>query len=123
MHLSNFCANLKGSWLHKISFCIVTNTKMNYQLLYLLWVLGYIHGFSRFGLYKLQVRLKIKVNFIKSILQISKPGRRIFCKFLMLCRLIKYNKGIYILSTTKGLLTHKSCLFWHIGGELVCIIY
>ncbi len=122
-HLSNLCANLKGSWLHKRLLCKVQYTNLNIKILQTLWILGYIQGFSFFSNYKLQIRLKIANNFIKSILLISKPGRRIFCKLFMLNILLKLNKGIYLVSTNKGILTQQGCKFWNVGGELLCIIY
>lgn len=123
MHLSNLFANLRGSWLHKRLLCKVKFTKFNKNIIKLLWVLGYIQGFYFLSLYKLQIRLKINEIFIKNILMISKSGRRIYCNLFFLNNLIKLNKGIYLLSTNKGLLTHQGCKFWHVGGELIRIIY
>ena len=123
MNLSNFCANLKMGWLYKKSLITISHTNLNKKALQLLWILGYIQGFYIYKKYKISVVLKWRTNFLKSILIISKPGRRVFCNVNNLNKLIKLNKGIYFLSTNKGLLTHKGCLFWRVGGELLCIIY
>jgi len=109
-HLANLIANLNGAFLHKNLNCHASNTKLNKKVLFLLWVLGYIDGF-----YVLKNSFKLKINMrphLKAnIILISKPGSRCYCTLKDLKKLIKYKKATYILNTSRGLLTHKTCIY------------
>ncbi|TFH43314.1 MAG: 30S ribosomal protein S8 [Chrysiogenales bacterium] len=58
---------------------------------------------------------------IMSLTRISKPGRRVYIKAEDL-RPVYNNIGIWILSTSKGILTNKTAKKMNIGGEVLCEI-
>lgn len=57
---------------------------------------------------------------------ISKPHRQIYLTYSQLNKLILFKSGttinIYLLNTTKGLLTHTTALKYKIGGNLLCFV-
>jgi small subunit ribosomal protein S8 len=53
--------------------------------------------------------------------RISKPGRRVYAKAEELAPVFN-NIGIWILSTSKGIVTNKTAKKLNIGGEVLCEI-
>lgn len=58
---------------------------------------------------------------IQSLKRISKPGRKVYIKADELKPVLN-NIGIWILSTSKGLITNKAAKKLNIGGEVLCEI-
>ncbi|MBN2158825.1 MAG: 30S ribosomal protein S8 [Spirochaetes bacterium] len=53
--------------------------------------------------------------------RISKPGRRVYIKAENLAPVYN-NIGIWILSTSKGIITNKTAKKLNVGGEVICEI-
>jgi small subunit ribosomal protein S8 len=64
----------------------------------------------------------IKMPCITNLKRISKPGLRIYVNHKELPRVLA-GAGIYILSTSKGILTDREARFQGIGGEVLCTIW
>nr|YP_009773708.1 ribosomal protein S8 [Uronema confervicola]QIZ74167.1 ribosomal protein S8 [Uronema confervicola] len=63
-----------------------------------------------------------KTPCITNLKRISKPGLRIYVNQKELPRVLA-GTGIYILSTSKGILTDREARFRGIGGEILCSIW
>jgi small subunit ribosomal protein S8 len=63
-----------------------------------------------------------KVNSIKSLTRVSKPGLRKYVGYREMPRVIN-GLGIAILSTSKGVMTDKEAKELKLGGEVLCYIY
>ena len=63
-----------------------------------------------------------KVNAIKSLTRVSKPGMRKYTDYREMPRVIN-GLGIAIVSTSKGLMTDKEASELKIGGEVLCYVY
>nr|QIZ74301.1 ribosomal protein S8 [Uronema sp. FACHB-2429] len=63
-----------------------------------------------------------KTPCITNLKRISKPGLRIYVNQKELPRVLA-GTGIYILSTSKGILTDREARFRGIGGEVLCSIW
>ena len=63
-----------------------------------------------------------KVNAIKSLTRVSKPGMRKYTGYREMPRVIN-GLGIAIISTSKGVMTHKAAADLKIGGEVLCYVY
>jgi small subunit ribosomal protein S8 len=63
-----------------------------------------------------------KVNSIKSLTRISKPGLRKYVGYREMPRVIN-GLGIAILSTSQGVMTDKEAKDLKLGGEVLCYIY
>ena len=63
-----------------------------------------------------------KVNAIKKLTRISKPGMRKYTGYREMPRVIN-GLGIAIISTSKGVMTNKEALGQQLGGEVICYVY
>jgi small subunit ribosomal protein S8 len=63
-----------------------------------------------------------KVNAIKKLIRVSKPGMRKYTGYREMPRVIN-GLGIAILSTSKGVMTNKEAAELKIGGEVLCYVY
>ena len=60
-------------------------------------------------------------SVIMNMKRISKPGRRVYISSKDL-RPVLNNIGIWVLSTSKGIITNKAARKLNVGGEVVCEI-
>ena len=63
-----------------------------------------------------------KVNAIKCLKRVSRPGLRQYTGYKDMPRVLN-GLGIAILSTSKGIMTNKEAATQKIGGEVLCYIY
>ena len=63
-----------------------------------------------------------KVNAIKCLTRVSKPGMRKYTGYREMPRVIN-GLGVAIISTSKGVMTNKEAAELKIGGEVLCYIY
>ena len=63
-----------------------------------------------------------KVNAIKKLVRISRPGLRKYTGYKDIPRVLN-GLGIAILSTSKGVMTDKEARDLKIGGEGLCFVY
>lgn len=63
-----------------------------------------------------------KVNAIKNLKRVSRPGLRQYTGYKDMPRVLN-GLGIAILSTSKGVMTNKEAAKLQIGGEVLCYIY
>jgi small subunit ribosomal protein S8 len=63
-----------------------------------------------------------KVNAIKSLQRISKPGLRKYVDSTHLPRVLN-GLGVAIISTSQGVMTDKEARSLSIGGEVLCYVY
>lgn len=89
---------------------------------------GYIAGYDRIddgrqGI--LRLVLKYDDNgqpAVSKIVRTSKPGRRIYRGVDGLPRVLG-GMGVSIVSTSKGVMSDRSCREAKIGGEVICLVY
>ncbi len=70
----------------------------------------------------LKYNAQTKVNAIKSLTRVSKPGMRKYTGYREMPRVIN-GLGIAIISTSKGVMTNKAAADLKIGGEVLCYVY
>ena len=73
------------------------------------------------------IRIFLKYDFqglsvIENIKRISKPGNRVYVSQGRVPRVLD-GLGISILSTSKGVLSHKKANTLGVGGEIICEVY
>ena len=92
----------------------------------MLWDEGFINGYTINEPYcnKLEIYLKYIKNepCIKIIKAISKPGRRIYINKEKIWKLDS-SVCLFILSTSRGVLSLSQCKKLNIGGELICYVF
>jgi len=88
---------------------------------------GYIEDFDRIDDSKqgiLRIILKYDQegrSIINEITRTSKPGRRVYSSVDKLPRVLA-GMGIAIVSTSKGVMSDKSCREAKVGGEILCTV-
>jgi len=88
---------------------------------------GYIEGFDRIDDGKqgiLRITLKydqVGQPIINEIVRISKPGCRIYSSVDKLPQVLA-GMGIVVVSTSKGVMSDKSCREANVGGEILCTV-
>lgn len=88
---------------------------------------GYIEDFDRIDDGKqgiLRITLKYDQDghpIISEIKRTSKPGRRIYSPVDKLPRVLA-GMGIAIVSTSKGVMSDRSCREANVGGEILCTV-
>ncbi|MDR3237053.1 MAG: 30S ribosomal protein S8 [Spirochaetia bacterium] len=63
----------------------------------------------------------VNESAILNLTRISKPGRRVYVKAEDLKPVLN-NIGVWILSTSKGVITSKAAKKLNVGGEIICEI-
>jgi small subunit ribosomal protein S8 len=63
-----------------------------------------------------------KVNAIKKLQRVSRPGLRKYTGYRDMPRVLN-GLGIAILSTPKGVMTDKEARVQNVGGEVLCYVY
>ncbi|MBN1819419.1 MAG: 30S ribosomal protein S8 [Prolixibacteraceae bacterium] len=63
-----------------------------------------------------------KLNAIKAIERVSKPGLRKYCDSESIPRVLN-GLGVAIISTSKGVITDKEARELSVGGEILCYVY
>jgi len=71
---------------------------------------------------ELVITLDLYKGFNLTLTRVSRPGQRIYKKYLDL-KPVKSGLGFDIISTSKGLMTQKKAYSQKLGGELICRIY
>ena len=90
------------------------------------YILNYkfIEGETPAGVIKIALKYDPidKVNAIKCLKRVSRPGLRDYTGYKDMPRVLN-RLGIAILSTSKGVMTNKEAEAQKIGGEVLCYVY
>ena len=90
------------------------------------YILNYkfIEGETPAGTIKIALKYnhKDKVNAIKDLKRVSRPGLRQYTGYKDMPRVLN-GLGIAILSTSQGVMTNKKAAELKIGGEVLCYVY
>ncbi len=130
---SDMLIRLKNASLAKQAFAFITYTGLNFNFLKVLLSLGYIDSIIYLrcdtkAILKVVLKYEgvfIKFPYISVLRRISKPGQRVFSKhdeFYKKAPFLKFAPGSAIISTSKGLMTHKKAEMLKNGGEILCYI-
>lgn len=63
-----------------------------------------------------------KVNAIKCLTRVSRPGLRQYTGYMMYAESFN-GLGVAIVSTSKGVMTNKEAKAQQVGGEILCYVY
>ncbi len=115
-------------------FIVAEYSLLNVNILKIFIAEGYIKEarviVDSTGKKSLKVMLMYKGTWLKrpafqKLIRVSKPGQRIFSSYLDFPKkisLLKYSKGIAVISTSNGVISHKEAIDLKLGGEIVCYI-
>lgn len=120
--LSNLFSTIKNGYLANKSKIIQHNSILRINILNILIYEGVIKSFKINSKNQLEIYLKYKKTkaALTDIKRLSKPGKRLY---ITNKNLYKKKRGIYILSTSYGIITDLYAKKLNIGGELLCIFF
>ncbi len=106
----------------------IPSSKLKVSITKILKDEGFIKNFKIIESPNKQKTLRVYLKYpsatessILSLERISKPGRRVYVKAEDLKPVLN-NIGIWILSTSKGVVTNKVAKKLNVGGEIICEI-
>ena len=112
---------------HRVVECPASNLKK--EITKILFEKGYILNYQFVedgpqGTIKIALKYDnaSKVNAIKKLIRISRPGMRKYTGYKDMPRVIN-GLGIAILSTSKGVMTNKEAAEQRVGCEVLCYVY
>jgi len=106
---------------------IITSSKIKITILYILLSRGYINNFKIFikEINKPMIIIFLKYyknkHVINKIKRVSRPGLRVYKGIKNLPNSLN-GMGLYIISTSKGIISDNKARNIHIGGEVLCLI-
>jgi len=120
--LSNLFSKIKNGYLAKKSKIVQYKSKQSIYILNILIKEGFLKSYKINSKNQLDIYLKYKNNkaVITEIKRLSKPGKRLY---ITNKDLYKKKKGLYIISTSIGILTDLEAKKLNVGGELICKIF
>ena len=127
--ISDFLTRIRNGIMANKKWVDVPSSIIKKRISFVLKEESYIEDFifiSR-GDNKSLIRIFLKYDFqglsvIENIKRISKPGNRVYVSQGKVPRVLD-GLGISILSTSKGVLSHKKANTLGVGGEIICEVY
>jgi small subunit ribosomal protein S8 len=118
--ISDMLIRLKNGYNAKKTLVFVKYSKTCLNILHLLYLEGFINGFSitKNGFILVKLKYFRNDNIYKNYFRISKPGRRIFLSSKQLKQYFS-KKTFVVISTNKGLFLHTYAILQNIGGEVL----
>ena len=128
--IADYLTRLRNAIMAHHRVVEVPASKMKKEITKILFEKGYIlnykfiEGETPGGTIKIALKYDPvdKVNAIKGLKRVSRPGLRQYTGYKDMPRVLN-GLGIAILSTSKGIMTNKEASVQKIGGEVLCYIY
>ncbi len=127
-NIADMLTRIRNGQKSKLMSISLPCSKIKCAILDVLKKEGYIKGYKILTnnfLNYIEVDLKYSLNgkpAICEIHRVSKPGKRIYSSIDKLKGYYN-NMGIYIVSTSKGILSDREAHIQKIGGEVICKVF
>ena len=125
--LNDSLIRIKNGYKLKFGFVLVLKSKRIINFLDVLYLEGFIRGYS-LSAEKNKIKVLLKYTdgnkkVLRETKNISKSGKRTYVSVKNLWLLDSISKnGCFILSTSKGMMSSNRALKENIGGELLCYV-
>jgi small subunit ribosomal protein S8 len=127
--IADFLTRIRNAINAKHRVVEIPGSNLKREMTKILYDKGYILNYKFIddglqGVIKIALKYdpETKVNAIKAIKRISRPGLRKYTGYRDVPRVLN-GLGVAILSTSQGVLTDKEARAKRIGGEVLCYIY
>jgi len=127
--IADMLSKIKNASMSKKTFLTVKASKLKLRIVEILKEEGFIANYNyiednKQGIIRIYLKYygKRKEPVITDIRKVSKPGRRIYMPYRKI-RSSKNHRGIYIISTSRGVLTDKTAKILGVGGEIICEVW
>ncbi len=126
--IADMLTRIRNAILREHDSVKIPSSKIKESIVKVLMSEGFINSYevrpARIG-EEIEISLKYDSRsepFIREIKRVSRPGLRIF-KGADEIKPLLGGQGIYVVSTSHGVLSDAQCRAKHIGGEVVCSVY
>lgn len=126
--IADMLTRMRNAILREHASVIIPFSRIKENVAKVLLSEGYILGYSKQAA-KVGEDLLVELKYdqkeepvIRSIQRVSKPGLRVHKKYTELKPLLN-GQGVYVVSTSQGLLTDADCRAKKVGGEVICSVY
>lgn len=127
--VGDLLTRIRNAHMAKHSSLSVSASKMKERVLSVLLDEGFIASYeldksNKFEEIKIELKYNSKTGdpVISEIKRISKPGRKMYVGAAEL-QPFKNGFGVYVLTTSKGVITDRKAKELNIGGELICSVW
>ncbi len=127
--ISDFLTRIRNGLMAKKRWVDIPSSMIKKRISFVLKEESYIDDFLFISQDKKKsmIRLFLKYDYqgnpvIENIKRISKPGNRVYVQLGKAPRVLD-GLGISILSTSKGVISHKKARQLGVGGEILCEVY
>lgn len=126
--IGDLLTRIRNAYLARAVEMKVPYSKLKSDILHILKKNKYIADYSEADLGSGKKELVVTLNNVRKTLvvptfkRISRPGQRIYLGSKDI-RKSRNGKGIYIVSTPKGVVTGYEARSLNVGGELLCEVY
>ena len=126
--IANFLTSIRNGQLSMNKVIVVSYSYVIHAILQILLSEGYIDGFteksksSSIKFFEVKLKYCNGAPVISQIARISKPGKRCYCSAKDMPKF--YNGlGLYIISTSKGIMSDYNARKAGVGGEILCGVF
>jgi small subunit ribosomal protein S8 len=127
--IGDLLTRIRNAHMAKHSSLSVSASKMKERVLSVLLDEGFIASYeidksNKFDEIKIELKYNSKTGdpVISEIKRISKPGRKMYVGASEL-QPFKNGYGVYVLTTSKGVITDRKAKELNVGGELICSVW
>ena len=125
--ISDMLARMKNACMRHFETVDIPSSKMKAGILRVLEREGYINGFETveingFDVLRVALRYYDGKPVIKVLDRVSKPSRRVYSKLKNINPVFN-GFGIYVLSTSKGIMSDAEAKENNVGGEILCKVF
>ncbi len=127
--VGDLLTRIRNAHMAKHSSLSVSASKMKERVLSVLLDEGFIASYeidksNKFDEIKIELKYNSKTGdpVISEIKRISKPGRKMYVSAAEL-QPFKNGFGVYVLTTSKGVITDRKAKELNVGGELICSVW
>jgi small subunit ribosomal protein S8 len=127
--IADYLTRVRNAVMAKHKVVEIPGSNLKREMTKILLDQGYILNYKfvaddKQGIIKIALKYDptTKVNAIKKLQRISKPGLRQYTNSKEMPRVLN-GLGIAILSTSQGIMTNKKARELNVGGEVLCYIY
>lgn len=127
-NIADMLTRIRNAYRSKLLNVSFPSSKLKTKILDVLRNEGYIKGYSfvqKDNVSYTEVTLKYSMNgeaSVREIHRVSKPGKRVYSAIGDLKGYYN-NMGIYILSTSHGVISDKEARLQKVGGEIICKVF
>lgn len=125
--ISDMLARIKNACQRYFETVDIPSSKIKAGILCVLEREGYINGFREIikddrDFLRVTLRYYEGKSVIKNLDRVSKPSRRVYSKLKKISNVFN-GFGIYILSTSKGIMSDAEAKENNVGGEILCKVF